>query len=150
MTSAICHSRHDLEEVARAVCDVPDAELPLRVELKRYRGKAQTRYLRRLNAQMRDIARWQYGQFTVPERVFDNVVEKTKHMRVDGKHIWPRYSEPDPDPYTGEVVYGPKSRADLNDDECKGICQWLDDFMITRSIPSNAPADNWQIPEAAA
>lgn len=92
-----------------------------------------------LNAHLRDIARHKFGDFTVPERVFEQVVEDFK--RTD---IWPRYSDADPDVFTGEVLYRPKSRRDLTQAEAEGIVQWLEHFMEARGIPSNAPVDNWQ------
>ena len=61
---------------------------------------------RELNAHIRDIARHQYGALTVPERIFERVLDDFK--KTD---IWPRYSDPEPDYFTGEQLYRPKSRA---------------------------------------
>jgi hypothetical protein len=94
---------------------------------------------RELNAHIRDIARHQYGAFTVPDRVFERVLEDFK--RTD---IWPRYADPEPDYFTGEQLYRPKSRRDLTDQEIRGIVNWLEHWMHEKEIPSNRPVDNWQ------
>jgi hypothetical protein len=93
---------------------------------------------RMLNAHLRDIARFKFGGMEVPERVFQAVVDDFK--RTD---IWPRYSDAEPDTFTGEVLYRPKSRADLTQAEAVGIVAWLEHFMVERGIPSNAPKDHW-------
>ena len=93
---------------------------------------------RQLNAHLRDIARHRCGSFAVPERVFERVVEDFK--RTD---IWPRDSDSEPDYFTGEVLYRPKSRGDLSEDEAKGIVRWLEHYMAENNIPSNAPAERW-------
>jgi len=94
---------------------------------------------RELNAHIRDIARHQYGALTVPERIFERVLDDFK--KTD---IWPRYSDPEPDYFTGEQLYRPKSRADLTDQEIRGIVNWLELWMHEKEIPSNRPIDNWQ------
>jgi hypothetical protein len=94
---------------------------------------------RELNAHIRDIGRHRYGAYTIPDRIFDAVLEDFK--KTD---IWPRYSDPEPDYFTGEQLYRPKSRAHLTDKEVGGIVNWLEHWMHEKEIPSNRPVDNWQ------
>ena len=88
---------------------------------------------------LRDIARWKYVVDVVPEHLYNKVLEDFR--RTD---IWPSYDNPEPDVFTGEVLYRKKSRRDLNSDEINGIVQWLEHFMIEHNVISHAPVDNWQ------
>jgi|SRR5579859_2609977 len=100
--------------------------------------------LKRVKAHLYDIARWRADTMTPSKRVFERVCEDFK--RTD---IWPRYSDPEPDYLTGEVMYRPKHTNDLTNAEEKGVMQWLEHYMIENKIQSHAPGDNWQIPEEA-
>lgn len=99
------------------------------------------RKLKRVKAHLYDIARWRSGMEIPPKRVFLQVCADFKHTE-----IWPHYSDPEPDYYTGEVLYRPKHTNDLTDKEEQGIINWLTWYFIENKIPSHAPADNWQIP----
>lgn len=111
--------------------------LVLRIE--KLRERRSERKNRELNAHIRDIARWRCGQMRVPERVFEQVLEDFK-----GSDVWPRYSDPEPNVFTGEVLYRPKSRGHLSEEEAKGITNWLALFMVQHEIPSHAPTDRWE------
>src|SRR5690242_10294585 len=111
-----CRTREDVQDAARKLLELEDRHLPISIHLKRIvkrRGEDKNRLL---NAHLRDIARWRYGGMTVPEKVFERVVEDFK-----ASEVWPRYSDPEPDYFTGEVLYRPKSRADLSNQEVSGI-----------------------------
>lgn len=99
----------------------------------------------KLYAHLRDIARHRYGAMTAPDRVVEIVKEDFK--RTD---IWPRYSDPEPDTFTGEVLYRAKSVAHMDDAEKKGVIQWLEYYMGEKKIPSHAPTDRWSDPAEAA
>lgn len=94
---------------------------------------------RALYAHLRDIARHRLGFLYVPEREIERV--KADFKRTD---IWPRYADAEPDYFTGEVLYRPKSCRDLTDAEVRGILAWLEAYMTEHGIVSHAPADNWQ------
>ena len=98
-----------------------------------------------VQAHLRDIARWRYGSMTVPERVFENVVDDFKKSE-----IWPKQGDPEPDYFTGELLYRPVSRTKLTQQQAQGIINWLVAYMGEHQIPSHAPTENWQIPEDAA
>lgn len=122
---------------ARRIIDHYETPFTLTAKHVNFRRKESKNRL--LNAHLRDIARWKYGEMTVPDRVFETVVDDFK--RTD---IWPRYDNPEPDVFTGEVLYRSKSRSDLTDEEIKGIVQWLEHFMSEKHVKSHAPEDNWQ------
>lgn len=129
-----CKTLDDVRDVAGKLLQLEERHLPVTFHLKRLvkrRGEDKNRLL---NAHLRDIARWRYGAFTVPDRVFDRVVEDFK-----GSDVWPRYSDPEPDYYTGEVRYLPKSRADLTDQEISGIVNWLTVYIIDHKVPVHVP-----------
>lgn len=115
---------------------------PLMVSLDEAKKPISWRKNRELEAHLRDIARWRVGDMYVPERIFDNVVDDFK--RTD---IWPKESTPEPDTFTGELLYRPISRAKLTQIQAQGIVNWLEAYMHEHNIPSHAPVDNWQIPE---
>lgn len=132
----ICRSSSELKEALLALSAIPEKFLPVRISVKRERKKRGEDKNRLLNAHLRDIARHHYGGMTVPERVMDNVVDDFKRSE-----IWPKYSDPEPDYNTGEVLYRPKSRADLTDQEVRGIVDWLAIYMMERHILSYGPTD---------
>lgn len=113
--------------------------LPLTLIIKKYRKHHSNQQLKLLGAMLRDIARWKYVVDVVPEHLYNRVLEDFR--RTD---IWPSYDNPEPDVFTGEVLYRKKSRRDLNIDEIKGIVQWLEHFMVEHGVISHAPVDNWQ------
>jgi hypothetical protein len=137
--SRTCQSYNALEHWLGTILQT--AEYPVRVTFEKAEPRIDYQKLKRLCAMLYDIARFRSGEFHPPARVYEQVVEDFK--RTD---IWPRYSDPDPDMFTGEVLYRPKSRKDLTPAEYKGVCQWLEHYMTSNGIPSHAPADNWQIP----
>ncbi|MDE2098368.1 MAG: hypothetical protein KGL39_14030 [Patescibacteria group bacterium] len=139
MISLTLHTDRDVAEARRRLCEIPAASLPLVLTLKKYRKHHTQAQLDMLGAHFRDIARWRYGKMTVPQRIYEQVVDDFRESK-----IWPSYSEPEPDVFTGEILYRKKSRRDLSGDEIKGIVQWLEAFMIERGIVSHAPVDNWQ------
>ncbi len=94
---------------------------------------------RELNAHIRDIARHRYGEMTVPERIFKQVLDDFKKSEV-----WPKYDNPEPDYFTGETLYRPLSRSDLTDQQILGIVNWLEHFMHSHEIESHRPVENWQ------
>lgn len=98
---------------------------------------------KRMNALIRDICRHKHGRMTVTEREHEREVDRWK--RSDA---WPRYDDPEPNPDTGEVMYLPMSRADLDDDQLKGVCNWIQHYIDSNNIPQHGPVDNWQIPPA--
>lgn len=120
---------------------IPAKHYPLRIEVKREHPRRRESKNRLLNAHIRDIARWRYGVDTVPEKLFEKIVADTKALQVDGKHIWPRYNDPEPDTYTGEVVYGPVSRGELTDKQINGIMDWLVQFIAANNIPVKVEDD---------
>jgi hypothetical protein len=122
-----------------------NAEYPVRVSYEKAEAHIDYRKLKRLCAMLYDIARFRDGSLTPRKQIYDRVVEDFKNTQ-----IWPRYSDPEPDNFTGEVLYRPKSRADLTPKEYQGIRQWLEHYMAANEIPSHARDDNWQIPEEAA
>lgn len=124
------HSHAELIEIGRML---GEQKLPLRLEFRQVRERNPTRF-DRMNALIRDIARHELGRMTVTEAEHERVVERWK--RTD---TWPKYNDPVPDYNTGEVLYLPKSRADLDDDELKGICSWLDHYIDTHEVPRNDP-----------
>ena len=129
----ICHTPSELKEALLALAVIPEKALPIRIHVQKERPKRREDKNRLLNAHLRDIARHRYGGMTVPERVFEACVDDFKRSE-----IWPKYSDPEPDYMTGEVLYRPKSRADLTDQEVRGIVDWLTLWMIDRQIPSTA------------
>jgi hypothetical protein len=120
-----------------------EQKLPLRLEFRQARERNAARF-DRMNALIRDIARHELGRMTVSEREHERVVERWK--RCDA---WPRYSDPEPNYDTGEVMYLPKSRSDLDDDELKGICQWLDHYIDTHGVTRHDPQTLARAGEAA-
>lgn len=130
----ILRNRSELDEAIIALRAIPDKHYPLRMEVKRENRKRKETKNRLLNGHLRDIARWRYGAMTVPEKVMERVVEDFKRSDV-----WPRYSDAEPDYLTGEVLYRPKSRADLTDMEVSGIVNWLSEYINERGIPIHAP-----------
>ncbi len=141
--SFIIRHEHDRAE---AVALISSLNFPgrYRLELRQVREARSKRLHDKLYAHLRDIARQRYGSMTVPDRVVENV--KSDFKRTD---VWPRYSDSEPDTFTGEVLYRPKSTADMSDAEKRGVIQWLEAYMLEHEIPSYAPVDNWGIPEAA-
>jgi len=131
----LCRSHAEIAEACEALLNIPEKHYPIRIEVKRENRKRKESKNRLLNVHMRDIARWRYNMGTVPDRLFEKVVDDTKNLQVDGKHIWPRYSDPEPDTYTGETTYGPVSRADLTDKQIEGIMDWLVLFIAENHIP---------------
>lgn len=129
----ICRDRLEMKGAVEALLAIPDKHYPIRIEVKREQKKRREDKNRLLNAHLRDIARHRYGGMTVPERVFEACVDDFKRSEV-----WPKYSNPEPDYATGEILYRPKSRADLTDQEVRGIVDWLTIYMIDRQIPSTA------------
>lgn len=125
--------RHAIAELLESVKDTP-----VRVTVAPFHERITETKNRALNAHLRDIARWRLGDMLVPDRVFDRVVEDFK-----ATDIWPHYDDPEPDYYTGEVLYRPKSRADLTDFEARNIVRWLEAYMQEHEIPSHAPVDRW-------
>lgn len=113
-------------------------KLPLTLIIKKYRKHHSDQQLKMLGAMLRDIARWKYARDVVPESLYERVVEDFR--RTD---IWPSYDNPEPDVFTGEVLYRKKSRRDLNSDEIKGIANWLEHFMVEHNVVSHAPVDRW-------
>lgn len=113
-------------------------KLPLTLTIKKYRKHHSDQQLKLLGAMFRDIARWKYARDVVPERLYENVVDDFKRTE-----IWPSYDNPEPDIFTGEVLYRKKSRRDLSNDEIKGIVQWLEHFMSEHSVVSHAEIDRW-------
>ena len=132
----ICRTPSELKEALLALAVIPEKALPIRIHVQKERPKRREDKNRLLNAHLRDIARHRYGGMTVPERVMENVVEDFKRSDV-----WPRYSDPEPDYNTGEVLYRAKSRGDLNDAEVSGIVNWLSEYMNARGIQSYGPTD---------
>jgi hypothetical protein len=130
----ICRTHAEIAGACEALLNIPEKHYPIRLEVKRENRKRGEDKNRLLNAHFRDIARWRYGAMTVPERVFEQVVEDFKRSDV-----WPRYSNPEPDYYTGEVRYLPKSRGDLSDQEVRGIVDWLAWYILEHQIPVHAP-----------
>lgn len=131
-----CRTREDLQDAAGKLLQLEDRHLPITIHIKRIVKRRGEDRNRMLNAHFRDIARFRYGSMTVPERVFEQVVEDFKRSDV-----WPRYSDPTPDYYTGESLYRPKSRADLTNQEVSGIVNWLTAYMLEREIPSHGPTE---------
>lgn len=129
----ICRDSLEMKAAIVALEAIPAKHYPIRIEVKRDRPKRREDKNRLLNAHLRDIARHRYGGMTVPERVFEDCVDDFKRSE-----IWPKYSDPEPDYMTGEVLYRPKSRADLTDQEIRGIVDWLTIYMIDRKIQSTA------------
>lgn len=113
-------------------------KLPLTLIIKKYHKHHSDQQLKLLGAMLRDIARWKYARDVVPESLYEKVVEDFK--RTD---IWPSYDDPEPDVFTGEVLYRKKSRRDLSSDEIKGIVQWLEAFQIEHDVISHAQVDRW-------
>lgn len=124
---------------AAVIAQLNDNMVPLVISLRRYSPRRNNEQNSSLYAHFRDIARHRYDRMDVPDRAVENVKEDFK--RTD---IWPRHSDPEPDYFTGEVMYRPKSCASLSAVEARGILQWLDAYMSAHSIPSHAPTDRWE------
>ena len=139
----ICSKQSELVATAQALLLIPEDKLPIAVSIRKMRPLRDEDKNRLLNAHIRDIARHLHGNMTVPERLFERIVNDIKAMKVNGAHIWPRYSEPEPDTFTGEILYRPKSRSDLNNDEIRGIVNWLELYMAEKGITSHAPEERW-------
>ena len=85
----ICRTPSELKEALLALAVIPEKALPIRIHVQKEREKRKESKNRLLNAHIRDIARWKFGIETVPERMFDKVVNDTRpgylHRR---SHIW--------------------------------------------------------------
>lgn len=138
MIHRLITTKNELRDATAALLALPDKSLPLVLSFCKYRKRHTEQQNRMLNAHIRDIARWIYKDMKVPERVFEGVLYKLK-LNV----IWPRYSDPEPNEFTGETVYLPKSRRDLTSDELKRLVEWLEKFMAEHEVPSHAPVDRW-------
>jgi len=90
-------------------------------------------------AHIRDICRHTYGSYQVPDWYVERTVQRFKEMRVNGKLIWPHDSTPVTDPWTGEILYKPISRAKLSPEQERGILDWLSLYMVENKIPSHDP-----------
>lgn len=134
---------HNTRELAEANRMLGEQKLPLRLEFRQVRERNPTRF-DRMNALIRDIARHELGRMTVTEAEHERVVERWKQTNT-----WPRYDNPEPNYDTGEVMYLPKSRADLDDDQIKGICNWLDLYIDTHGVTRNDPQTRERAGEAA-
>ncbi len=134
----ICKTQEDMREFAQALSKMPADKLPLEVSITRILPRRKEERNRLLNAHIRDIARHRHGSMTVPERLFERILDDIK--RAD---VWPRYSNPEPDEFTGEVLYRPMSRAHLSDKAISGIVNWLELYMQHKGIVSHAPVDRW-------
>lgn len=137
--SRVCDTYHQLETWLGVILQT--AEYPVRVSFEKAEPHLSYHKLKQVCAMLYDIARFRDGSMTPRKQTYERVVQDFKNT-----DIWPRYSDPDPDNFTGEVLYRPKSRGDLTPKEARGVCQWLEHYMTANEIPSHAPADNWQIP----
>lgn len=123
---------------AAVIAQLNDNMVPLVISLRRYSPPRSMEKNAALYAHFRDIARHRYGRMDVPERAVEQVKDDFK--KTD---IWPRYSDAEPDYFTGEVLYRPKSCASLSALELGGILQWLDHYMSINEIRSHASRDDW-------
>lgn len=138
MIHRLVKDRNELRDMTAALLALPDKQFPMVLSFCKYRKRHTEQQNRMLNAHIRDIARWIYKDMKVPERVFDDVLDDLKRNL-----IWPRYSEPEPDVFSGEVLYRSKSRRDLSSDELRHIVEWLEKFMAEEGVESHAPVDRW-------
>jgi hypothetical protein len=141
--SRVCDTYHQLETWLGVI--LTTAEYPVRVSFEKAEPHLSYHKLKRLCAMLYDIVRFRENTMTPSKSGYEREVARWK-----ATDVWPRYSDPEPNPMTGEVMYLPKSRADLTPKEYQGICQWLEHYMTSNGIPSHAPADNWQIPTEGA
>ena len=127
-----------IDRLLEIVMQLPK-EKEFTVEVDLFRKRRSDAKNKLLNAHLRDIARWRHGGvMTVPDKVFDNVVNDFK-----ASDVWPRYSDPEPDYMTGEQLYRAKSRRDLTQLEASGIVNWLTVYMRERDISSHAPEQDY-------
>ena len=127
-----------IDRLLEVVMQLPK-EKEFTVEVDLFRKRRSDAKNKLLNVHLRDIARWRHGGvMTVPDKVFENVVEDFKASTV-----WPKYSDPEPDYMTGEVLYRPKSRRDLTQLEASGIVNWLTAYCLEHEIPSHAPEQDY-------
>lgn len=134
------YDERDLQELPALVKPM---KFPLKFTVRQMRERNANRF-KRMNALIRDICRHKYGRMTITEREHNREVNLWKQTSC-----WPRYDDPEPSPDTGEVLYLPKSREDLDDDQIKGICQWLDHYIDLKGIPRHDPQTRQRMGEAA-
>lgn len=121
------------QQLADVVSAIGTEKFPMRVDLRQVRERDDNRF-KRMNALIRDIARHELGRMSISEKEHERVVDRWK--RTD---VWPKETDPTPDYHTGEVLYLPLSRADLDDDQLKGICQWLDHYIDNHGVVRHDP-----------
>lgn len=138
MQRKILGSVPDLKRLTAWLLALNESALPIEVTVKKHQPRRKDNQNDALYAHLRDIARSTWNKMDVPDRVVERV--KADFKRTD---IWPKYSDPEPDYFTGEVLYRPKSCADLSTAEAAGILQWLEHYMHEHGIKSHAPIDQW-------